>query len=61
MSNGAPDLVEMAQNRGWRIAPGNDEDGVAQVLEQVIECIGAERQGSPERPVGRQAGVVECS
>ncbi|ACO32354.1 MULTISPECIES: HAD-IIB family hydrolase [Acidobacterium] len=61
MSNGAPDLVEMAQNRGWRIAPSNDEDGVAQVIEQVIEHISAERHDSQERPVSRQAGVVECS
>ncbi|MGA7524785.1 MAG: HAD family hydrolase [Acidobacteriaceae bacterium] len=36
MSNGAPELVELARQRGWQIAPANDEDGVAQVLESVL-------------------------
>lgn len=36
MANGAPDLVELAQQRGWQIAPANDDDGVAQVLESVL-------------------------
>jgi HAD superfamily hydrolase (TIGR01484 family) len=36
MSNGAPDLVELARRRGWEIAPGNDQDGVAQIIESVL-------------------------
>jgi hydroxymethylpyrimidine pyrophosphatase-like HAD family hydrolase len=36
MSNGAPDLVQHARQQGWEIAPGNDEDGVAQVIESVL-------------------------
>lgn len=36
MSSGAPDLVEHGRQRGWEIAPGNDEDGVAQVIESVL-------------------------
>jgi hypothetical protein len=36
MRNGAPELVELARQRGWEIAPANDEDGVAQVLESVL-------------------------
>lgn len=36
MGSGAPDLVELAQRRGWEIAPGNDEDGVAQVVEPLV-------------------------
>ncbi|MGA8108699.1 MAG: HAD family hydrolase [Acidobacteriaceae bacterium] len=36
MANGAPDLVKQAQERGWEIAAGNDEDGVAQVLETLL-------------------------
>lgn len=36
MRNGAPDLVELAQQRGWAIAPPNDQDGVAQVVESVL-------------------------
>jgi HAD superfamily hydrolase (TIGR01484 family) len=36
MSNGAPDLVTHARQKGWEIAPGNDEDGVAQVIESVL-------------------------
>lgn len=36
MRNGAPDLVEQARQRGWDIAPSNDQDGVAQVVESVL-------------------------
>jgi hydroxymethylpyrimidine pyrophosphatase-like HAD family hydrolase len=36
MSSGAPDLVERARQKGWQIAPGNDEDGVAQIVESVL-------------------------
>ena len=36
MRNGAPDLVDLAQRRGWEIAPANDEDGVAQIIESVL-------------------------
>jgi len=36
MGNGAPDLVNMARRLGWEIAPGNDEDGVAAVIESVL-------------------------
>lgn len=39
MANGAPELVRAAGERGWRVAPSNDEDGVAQVLEEVIESV----------------------
>jgi Cof subfamily protein (haloacid dehalogenase superfamily) len=36
MSNGAPDLVQLARQQGWEIGPGNDEDGVARVIESVL-------------------------
>ena len=36
MANGAADLVELARERGWEIGPGNDEDGVAQIVESVL-------------------------
>lgn len=36
MANGAPDLVREAQRRGWAIAPSNNDDGVAKVLESVL-------------------------
>jgi hypothetical protein len=36
MANGAPDLVDEALRRGWEIAPGNDDDGVAQIIESVL-------------------------
>jgi HAD superfamily hydrolase (TIGR01484 family) len=42
MANGAPQLVAMAEESGWRIAPSNDEDGVAQVLESVLEAVGVQ-------------------
>jgi Cof subfamily protein (haloacid dehalogenase superfamily) len=42
MANGAPDLVALAEQEGWRIAPANDDDGVAQVLESVLEALGVQ-------------------
>jgi hypothetical protein len=36
MRNGAPDLVELAQQRGWEMAPTSDDEGVARVLESVL-------------------------
>jgi Cof subfamily protein (haloacid dehalogenase superfamily) len=42
MANGAPDLVAMAEQEGWRIAPANDQDGVAQILESVLESMGVQ-------------------
>jgi Cof subfamily protein (haloacid dehalogenase superfamily) len=38
MGNGAPEMVRMAQDRGWMLAETNDEDGVAQVIESVLEA-----------------------
>jgi hypothetical protein len=37
MGNSAPDLLTLARDRGWEIAPTNDRDGVAQVIESVLE------------------------
>jgi hydroxymethylpyrimidine pyrophosphatase-like HAD family hydrolase len=37
MGNAAPGLIELASERGWEIANTNDEDGVAQVIESVLE------------------------
>jgi Cof subfamily protein (haloacid dehalogenase superfamily) len=36
MGNAAPELRTMAKVRGWKQAPPNDEDGVAQVLESMV-------------------------
>lgn len=36
MVNGAPDLVDLARDRGWQLAPGNDDDGVASIVESVL-------------------------
>lgn len=36
MVNGAPDLVHLARDRGWQLAPGNDDDGVASIVESVL-------------------------
>ncbi len=54
MRSGAPDLVAAARHRGWQIAPGSDEDGVAQVLEAVV----TEREQVAARPIGGTAEVV---
>jgi hypothetical protein len=36
MGNAAGELRAMAKMRGWKQAPPNDEDGVAQVLERIV-------------------------
>ena len=36
MANGAPDLLELARGKSWEIAPSNDEDGVAAIIESVL-------------------------
>ncbi|HEY6448740.1 MAG TPA: HAD family hydrolase [Acidobacteriaceae bacterium] len=36
MANGAPDLVAMARRVGWTVAPANNADGVAAVVESVL-------------------------
>ena len=38
MGNSAPDLLALARSRRWEIAPTNDQDGVAQVIESVLEA-----------------------
>ncbi|MFZ0661832.1 MAG: HAD-IIB family hydrolase [Acidobacteriaceae bacterium] len=37
MANAAPGLLKSARRRGWRITTSNDSDGVARVLEKIIE------------------------
>jgi Cof subfamily protein (haloacid dehalogenase superfamily) len=36
MANSAPELVEMARERGWMVTGTNDEDGVAQVIDSLL-------------------------
>lgn len=36
MANAPADLRELADQRGWAVAPSNDEDGVAAVIEAVL-------------------------
>ncbi|HLH36498.1 MAG TPA: HAD-IIB family hydrolase [Alloacidobacterium sp.] len=36
MANAAPELLGLGQQRGWRIAPSNDADGVAAVIEETL-------------------------
>jgi Cof subfamily protein (haloacid dehalogenase superfamily) len=45
--NAAPDLVELARRRGWEIAPANDEDGVAQVIEALLAGEEPESDANP--------------
>ena len=37
MSNAPEDLKRLAEKRGWAIGPSNDQDGVAEALEAVME------------------------
>ena len=36
MANAAPELRELANTRGWKQAPSNDDDGVAVVIERAL-------------------------
>jgi haloacid dehalogenase-like hydrolase len=36
VANGAPDLVDLARQRGWQIAPANDQEGVARTVEALL-------------------------
>lgn len=36
MANAAPELLGLARGKGWEIAPSNDEDGVASIIESVL-------------------------
>jgi hydroxymethylpyrimidine pyrophosphatase-like HAD family hydrolase len=48
MANSAPGLLEIARQRGWEIAPANDEDGVAQMMESVLTSSSVQyREGAP--------------
>lgn len=46
MTNGAPDLVNLARERGWEIAPSNDRDGVAQMVESLLPGLSGSREGA---------------
>jgi len=46
MANGAPDLVEMAQEPAGKLAATNDQDGVALAIESVLA--GASLEGMVE-------------
>ena len=37
MGNAVPELRTMAKMRGWELAPYNDDDGVAAVLEEAMK------------------------
>ncbi len=36
MANASPELLAIGKQRGWRIAPANDDDGVAAILEETL-------------------------
>lgn len=42
MANSAPELVKIARKRGWQVTGSNDEDGVARILESVVDDVGVQ-------------------
>ena len=54
MGNAAGELRNMAKLRGWKQAPPNDEDGVAQVLEREIARVVAHQAAAPQPAVEAQ-------
>lgn len=55
MANASAELLYEARQRGWQVAPANDEDGVAQVLEGLI----AEREIELARPIDSATEVTQ--
>jgi Cof subfamily protein (haloacid dehalogenase superfamily) len=53
MGNAHPDLQETAVRKGWELAARNDEDGVALIIENLLENMSASEAG--------QEGMVEFS
>ena len=49
VANGAPDFVDLARRRHWEIAPANDDDGVAQIIENLLAEAGI---AAPDRGAG---------
>lgn len=39
MANAAPGLIEIARSRGWQLAASNDDDGVAQTIESILDSL----------------------
>ena len=51
MGNAAADLKTMARLRGWKQAPTNDEEGVAVILERLVEKQGAVAPAGATEPL----------
>ncbi|HZD50605.1 MAG TPA: HAD hydrolase family protein [Silvibacterium sp.] len=49
MGNSAPDLLRLADDRRWEIAPTNDEDGVAHIIESVLDSTAVQYGRGPHR------------
>ncbi len=47
MANGAPELVTSAPERGWQIAPSNDDEGAAKVLESFVAAAQTKAAAAP--------------
>jgi hydroxymethylpyrimidine pyrophosphatase-like HAD family hydrolase len=45
MANAAEELRTLARTRGWKLAPSNDEDGVAIVLEEALAKLDSAKTG----------------
>ncbi len=64
MGNAAPELLAMARARRWKIAPGNDEDGVAEIVEGVLKArhaagrLSGEPEGERETVPGPRCGAA---
>jgi Cof subfamily protein (haloacid dehalogenase superfamily) len=52
VASGAPDLVDLARRRRWEIAPANDDDGVAQVVESLLPAALASVDVNPTSVTG---------
>ena len=48
MANAAPELLQVARVRGWQVAASNDQDGVARILESLVESMGVQSVASHE-------------
>ena len=58
MGNASPELMAIAIEEGWRVTATNDEDGVALVLESILEQVSPRWGGEPASELVQFSGEI---
>jgi Cof subfamily protein (haloacid dehalogenase superfamily) len=46
MANSNQEILDLAERRGWRVTASNDQDGVAQAIEEVLRSVTKDAEGN---------------